>query len=234
MNKRTKVAFCVPFLDKPTRPFLDAIEAAVPLIVAAGYDEVMVQERGCPYISHARSRMLRKALDEGAEIIVFLDYDLSFRPEDLLRLIQTKDDVVSGTYRFKKDEVAYMATIHTHPDGTPVAREDGCIRADWVPAGFLKVTKTAVEKFMSAYPELLYGDPTKYSVDLFNHGAYKGVWYGEDYAFSRRWNACGGKIWLIPHLQITHHSPDKAFYGCFHEFLLAQPGGSNYPLRVVA
>jgi hypothetical protein len=227
-EKKKKVIFCIPFLDRPMAPLIASLEASVPLLIEAGWEEGLAQERGCPYISSARAAMLRRALNDGAmTTVVFLDYDLSWDPRDLLTLIETEGDVVAGTYRFKNDEEAYMGTIETHEDGRPIVRPDGCIKGDRVPAGFLKVTKAAVQRFMRAYPELLYGDPDRYSVDLFNHGAHKGVWWGEDYAFSRRWREIGGDIWIVPTLRIDHHSQDKAFPGCFHRYLLSQPGGSE-------
>jgi hypothetical protein len=106
---------------------------------------------------------------------------------------------------------------------------DGAIHAEWVPAGFLRVTEAAVEKFMRAYPHLMYGKAHKPHVDLFNHGAHKGIWYGEDYAFSRNWNDCGGSIWLIPDVDITHHSADKAYPGNYHMYLRRRPGGDLCP-----
>jgi len=228
MTDKKIVALCCPFMDRPTMPLLDSLERAIPVLQLHGWEDIFVQEQGCPYISHARATLLRKALDAGAETIVFLDYDVSFEPEDLLALIEAPDEVNAGTYRFKKDEEEYMTTIHTDAEGIAMVREDGLIYADKVPAGFLKVTKSAVQKFMRHFPELMYGEPDHYSIDLFNHGAYKGVWYGEDYAFSRRWNETGGKIWLLPNLNLTHNSSSKAFPGNFHEFLLAQPGGSKH------
>jgi hypothetical protein len=39
----------------------------------------------------------------------------------------------------------------------------------------------------------------------------------------------GGEIWLVPTLRIDHHSPDKAYPGPFHDFMLRQPGGSEAP-----
>jgi len=169
--------------------------------------------------------MTRKALDAGADVIVYLDYDLSWRPEDMLKLLSTEGDVVAGIYRFKTDEEKYMGTIVSDGNNIPVCRSDGSIRADKVPAGFLKVTKAAIQKFMRAYPELLYGDPDRYSVDLFNHGAYKGVWYGEDYSFSRRWREMGEEIWIVPDLSLNHHAKDKEYRGNFHNFMRRQPGG---------
>lgn len=225
----TKVVFCIPTLTKPYQQCLDSLEASIPLIEKAGFDHGMVNEIGCPYISAARATMLRKALDAKADIIVFIDHDLSWKPEDLLKLIQTEGDVVSGTYRFKKDEIEYMGALITDDDGKPIVRKDGAILAHSIPAGFLKITEKCVDRLIEAYPELCYGKRYAPHVDLFQHGAYKNVWWGEDYAFARRWRDCGGKIWLIPGIDLTHHSKDQEFPGNYHKFLLAQPGGSECP-----
>lgn len=118
-----------------------------------------------------------------------------------------------------------MGTLIVDDDARPITREDGCIRAEWVPAGFLKVTDGAVHALMGDYPELCYGPRYRPSFDLFNHGAYKGVWYGEDYAFSRRWNERGGEIWIVPDLELTHHDANHAHPGNFHTFMRRRPGG---------
>lgn len=225
-----KVVFCIPTMTRPYQVCLDSLAASVPAIEAAGWDHALVAEIGCPYISGARATMLRKALDAQADVIVFIDHDLSWLPADMLKLIETAGDVVAGTYRFKKEEEHYMGVIDDNPDGTPKVRADGCIKATRVPAGFLKVTKEAVDRFMRAYPALVYGQAYAPSVDLFNHGAHKGAWWGEDYAFSRNWIDGGGDIWIVPDLNLCHHSAEKAYEGNFHRFMLRQPGGSNEAL----
>jgi len=224
-----KVVFCTPSLAGPTGPYIAALEASIPLIISAGWEEAYVQEVQCPYISVARSKLTRRALDAKADVIVYLDYDLSWAPRDLLTLIETEGDVIAGTYRLKKSEEEYMGTLHTNGDNRPIVRSDGCIKAERVPAGFLKVTKGAIHRFMEAYPELIYGPRYNPSIDLFNHGAFKGVWWGEDYAFSRNWENAGGEIWIVPDLNITHHNGEQAFPGNFHNFMLRQPGGSEAP-----
>lgn len=226
-----KVVFCTPSLSGPTKPYIKALEQSIPLIRSAGWEEAYVQELGCPYISHARATMTRKALDAGADVVVYIDYDLSWRPQDLLTLIETEGEVVAGTYRYKKDEEEYMGSIKEGLDNRPFVRKsDGAIRGFRVPAGFLKVTRSAIRKIMLSYPELVYGHPESPSVDLFQHGAHKGVWYGEDMAFSRRWIDSGGEIWVVPNLGLNHHTQDKEYTGNFHEFLLRQPGGSKCPI----
>jgi len=220
-----KVVFCTPSLAGPTAPFIDALKASIPLIKAAGWEEGMVQEIGCPYISAARATMTRKALDAKADVIVYLDYDLSWDPQDLLTLIETPGEVVAGLYRFKEDEEKYMGVICDDENTLPITRKDGCIQATRVPAGFLKITKDAIGKFMDEYPALTYGPPYSRSIDLFNHGAHKGAWWGEDYAFSRNWVDAGGEIWVTPNVNLHHHSKDKEYKGNFHNFLRKQEGG---------
>ena len=221
-----KVIFCVPTLTRPYQQTLDSLKSSMPLITAAGWEEGMVSEVGCPYISAARSTMLRKALDAKADVIVFIDHDVSWSPEDLLKLIETEGDVVAGLYRFKKDEELYMG-VYDDDAGALKIREDGAIKATRVPAGFLKITANAVNKFMNKYPDLCYGPKFNLSVDLFNHGAIDGAWWGEDYAFSKRWTEMGEPIWVVPNLNLDHNSAEKCYKGNVHEFLMRQPGGSK-------
>jgi hypothetical protein len=100
----------------------------------------------------------------------------------------------------------------------------------------MKITREGVARFMLAYPALMYLEKDQLAVDLFNHGAHQGVWYGEDYAFSRNWLAAGGEIWIVPDLDLTHWSmgvkPDKTveytdYPGNLHRYLLQQEGGSE-------
>jgi len=226
-----KVVFCTPSLSGPTAPYIKALEDSIPLIVAAGWEEGYTQQIASPYISAARATMLRTALDANADVIVFIDYDVSWAPQDLLKLIETEGDVVAGTYRCKTEDGPtkefYMGTWDVNGDFTPKVRADGAISAKLVPAGFLKLTKAAVDKFMVAYPDLCYGPMYHLAVDLFNHGVHERVWWGEDYSFARRWKEKCGDIWLVPDLSIDHHAKDKVYKGNLHQFLLRQPGGSE-------
>lgn len=236
-----KVVFCVPVYRKPHPKWIAAVEASVPLLDEAGIDHKMVFEVGCPYVSHARATMLRKALTAEADVIVFLDDDMSWEPHALLKLIETPGHVVSGAYRFKCEEERYMGRLLEDERGRPIVSEDGCVKAQWVPAGFLKVTKECVDHFMAAYPELVYGPYACPSVDLFNHGAHGRLWWGEDYAFSRRWAECGGDLWVIPDLTITHHHVSQNsgettdYTGNYHQFLLRQKprDGGKSPVSLV-
>jgi glycosyltransferase involved in cell wall biosynthesis len=224
-GKPKHVVFCLPVLRQPYECCVESLKASLPLIEAAGYTHGLAQIVDNPYISAARATMLRAALDDRADIVVFIDYDLSWRPQDLLKLIQTEGPVVGGTYRAKHEPVHYMGTVETFPDHRPMCRaSDGAIKAALVPAGFLKVTKEAMDAYMVAYPELCYGPMYHLSVDLFSHGVFERVWWGEDYSFCRRWREKCGDIWLVPDLSLDHHKDGKVYAGNYHEYLTAQYG----------
>jgi hypothetical protein len=223
-----KIVFCCPTITRPFQCLLDSIEAAVQLLDGKGYDHYICWNIGGPYISHNRATMLRKAQEANADIIIFLDHDISFEPEDLLKLIEAKGDLVAGTYRFKRDTEEYMGALLPGIDGKPQVREDGALKAHCFPAGFLKITKLGLARFMQAYPELQYIDNGTLTVDLFNHGAIGGIWYGEDYALCKRWIEKIGDIWTLPNLNINHHTDDTCYKGNLHKYLLKQPGGSEH------
>lgn len=217
-----KVVIATPTIKEPHPAYLEALEASVPALEEAGFEHASVFEIGNPYISAARAAMIRKALDAKADVIVCIDHDVSWRPADLVKLIRTEAEVAAGTYRFKKPEIHYMGTLVDGPGMRPVVRADGCIKAELVPAGFLKLTTKAIDRVMAAYPELLYGPRYAPLVDLFHHGAHEGVWWGEDFAFSRRWRELDD-LWIVPDLDLDHHSETEAFPGNFHRFLMESP-----------
>lgn len=220
------VVICTPTLVRPYAAYLDALEASVPALDAAGIEHKTTFELSCTYISYARAQMLHRALQTDADAFIFIDHDMSWSPEALVKLIKTKGDVVAGLYRYKQPEVEYMGVLWG--EGRVVERDDGCVRAAWVPAGFLKVTRGAVRRFMRYYPELCYGAPERPHVDLFNHGARSFVWFGEDYGFSERWIDKGEEIWVVPDLDIDHNGADGVVYrGNFHRHLLSLIPGAK-------
>jgi hypothetical protein len=222
-----KIVFCTPTREKPHAAYLAALEASIPALDAAGIEHSTAFEVGCPYISSAMATLARRALDTMPDALVFLDDDMSWTPESLVRLIQCKEDVVGGTYRFRKEAVEYMGCLVTDDAGRPLVGKDGMVIPKWMPSGFLKVTAHAIDKFMKAYPDLNCGPAYHPTPDLFNHGAHEGIWYGQDYAFCRRYAEKCGPIWLIPDLDINHHQGDMVFPGNFHQYLLGCPGGSS-------
>lgn len=228
-----RLGIATPTRRRPSAAWLDSIIASAAVLRAAGHDLVVRIEQGCPYIDAARQKLLREHLEDSCDAVVFVDDDLGWQADALLRLVEADAPVVAGDYRFRKPEEVYMALLASGEDGRPVVRADGCIEAERVAGGFLMVRREAVDLFAHAYPDLAYAGG---HVALFQHGVIEGVWYGEDYAFSKRWRDLGGTLWLVPDLTISHHDwdSDAVYAGNLHEFLQRQPGGALDPARLAA
>ena len=217
-----KVIFCMAVVGAPHPKTVESIEASVPLLEAAGWEHGIAQEFNNPYISFARAELIWKAFDNGADVAFMVDHDMEWEPEALMKVLNTEGDVVVGTYRYKKEEEEYMGFINLDHKNSPICREDGCVSAYGVPPGFMKITKAAVQRSMKANPELLYGDPLRPRMDLFQHGAKDWLWWGEDYSFSQRYVKAGGELWIVPNVNVNHYNMQtgECFKGNFHEYLM--------------
>jgi hypothetical protein len=232
-----KVCFATPTPAKPFIEMNDSAIAEVPFMREAGLeDEPWLWEVGSAYVSYARALLIQKAFriwkdDDGC--IVFIDHDLSWKPGELTKLVQTPGDVVAGTYRFKSPDEEYMGRLDK-AEGAPIPELNKyqCLPASLVPAGFLKITRTAIEIFIRKYSNLNFSRdlPNQdFCYDLFSHGTINNTWFGEDYAFCLRWRALGLPIWLRPDLDITHHGRNLdgeafSFPGNYWRFLNSPEG----------
>lgn len=219
-NRPKKVVFCVPVYPKEPYPqTVAALNAEIPFLKESGWIAEVIYQYGLPYISASRSLLLHRALRKDATAIVFIDQDISWEPGDAVKLIETDGGMVAGTYRYKHDEEHYMGGLNEVEEGVAAVREDGCIEALVAPAGFLKVTREAVNLMMTKHPELCCGEASSPHFDMFSHGIMDGEWRGEDTAACMRWWKMGEKVWVRPDLNITHHSADRAYPGNLGEYL---------------
>jgi hypothetical protein len=222
-----KIFFATPTYRGITHTgFLDSLESTVELCKERGHGAVFGLVNGCCYVQEARNKLVKQFLDTDADILFFLDDDISWPAEKALELIEMDDDIVGGIYPLKMDIPAFPAVIHTDTNHHPIVRADGCISAAGVPTGFLKIKREVILKLIEYYPSQEYtdykdGEPTETLYDLFPQGVRNGRWVGEDYAFCRLWTDIGGQIHIVPDIDFEH----AGFTGNYHQFLLNQPRG---------
>jgi hypothetical protein len=216
-----KVVFCVPCYptDRPYPQTEKAFQDEKPFLKASGWNAEVIYQSGLPYISAARAMLLRRALNKDATVIFFVDQDISWKPGEATRLINTEGGLVAGTYRYKHDEEHYMGGLAETEEGIAGYREDGCLDALVMPAGFMKVTRAAVNAMIKAHPELTCGEASTPMFDMFSHGIMEGEWRGEDAAACLRWIRMGEKVWCLPDLEITHHAKDRTYPGNLAKYL---------------
>ena len=230
-NRSKKVVFCVPVYPKDPYPQTEkAFQDEIPFLKASGWASEVIYQRGLPYISASRAILLHTALRKDATVIVFIDQDISWTPGHAVKLIETDGGMLAGTYRYKHDEEHYMGGLNEVEEGIAAVRDDGCLEALVVPAGFLKVTREAVNRMMKNHPELCCGEASNPHFDMFSHGIIDDEWRGEDTAACMRWWKMGEKVWVRPDLEVNHHAANKDYPGHLGKYLERIAGYSTQDL----
>lgn len=167
-------------------------------------------------VSRARNAAVAHFLqDTDATHLLFIDSDIIYEPEDVIKLIEAKKEVVGGMYPKKYIKWEHikehpMAERVDFPVGTSQINSEGFIETIYAPTGFLMIAKTAIEKLIKKNPHLKYrNDIDGYGVgdtfyNLFNVGIKNGIYESEDWGFSSLWREAGGTVYIHPDINVKH------------------------------
>lgn len=168
--------------------------------------------------------------DKQSTHLLFIDSDIEFKPEDVLKLINAEKEVVCAGYAQKwLDEETIKKAILNKVDnvfdiGTkgsvhlenPIYKVEDLMKCEYVTTGFLLIKKSAFEKIIEEYPDNYYiNDVDAYSsiktkfYDFFPIGINKETrrYESEDYGFSRLYKNISyeNKLWCHTNIVLKHH-----------------------------
>lgn len=212
-------------------PFFSSVQKAVKRLSSYGYKVYGGVVLNDSFVQRARNRLAKQFLDSPAETLLFFDDDMSWKSEDVIRLISTPGEIVAGMYPLKMDgQETYPGSLNLDKAGYPIVRNDGCLSSWGTMTGFMKIKRSVFETLIKTYPKQMYcakinDKPTDIYFDFFPQGVYKQRWWGEDYSFCRLWTQTGGKIWILPDIDFTHYGLNKKYHGNYHEYLKRLPKG---------
>lgn len=159
-------------------------------------------------ITRGRNNLMAKMMsNKAATHFMFIDADIRFEPDAMLRMMACDKDVIAGLYPKKALPVNYV--INLKPE-TKVQGE--IFTVDTAGTGFLMFKRNVYERLIAAHPETKYVDdvglgkqyePMMYSIfdcEIDERGHY----LSEDWLFCRRWQAIGGEIWAHSKVLLNH------------------------------
>jgi hypothetical protein len=191
--------------------YLKSVISTFMLLTNKGYQVEHDAMTGCSNICVARNVMLADFMATEAETMLFIDADLSWPPEAALKILECPHDVVGGAYPAKTEETHFLAKWrkgHTR-----------LLEAEGLPGGFLKITRKAVTAMQVKFPELRASYKGKREIfTLFDNGVFDGEYLGEDFAFTKRWQICGGKAFIEPDIAFEHYGR-KVYSGNLNDIL---------------
>ncbi|MDB5415937.1 MAG: hypothetical protein JWR10_4272 [Rubritepida sp.] len=188
------------------------IAFGLPLAVATVTNESLV--------TRARNSLVARFLASSASHLLFVDSDIGFGADAVLRLLGHGRPLIAGLYRSKTTEREdWVVTFPAGEDGgLPSVRHDvttGAVEAAGVGTGFLLIHRDVLTAMVQAHPETLHRTDEGPVHALFEAGIEPGAapgegrYLSEDYMFCARWRALGGEVWCDPAIVLEHHGQTR-------------------------
>lgn len=177
--------------------------------------------QGESLIPRARNIAAALFLNTSLSHMLFVDADIVFEAEDVLRMLRLGNDVIAGAYRLKSEELGWAF------DGPYASTEvPGIYRASLLSTGFMLITRRALETIAQAQPGRVYRNniPSHGVVDAYDYfpiGVNKhGMYLSEDFGFSELCAASGIELFLYGNATLQHIGK-RSFVGNLHEVTIA-------------
>jgi hypothetical protein len=128
---------------------------------------------GDALITRARAGLISQFLDDpSASHLLFIDADIGFEPDQVLRLIECGAEMCAAIYPIKlidwEKVKSTMETSRPNPaaavlryvfevdDANAVTERSGFVKVRYAGTGFLMIRRSALEKMCARYPQLQY------------------------------------------------------------------------------
>jgi hypothetical protein len=166
--------------------------------------------QGRSLITRARNWLTAAFLATDCTHLLFIDCDILFTPQDVIRLASHNEPIVGGFYPFKADgEFSLLAEFL--PDSLPDNR--GLLPVRYLGAGFLLVRRDVFQKMLDTYgDEISYPEPLGIiHHDFWRNGIYRGPdaysaghYLNEDLFFQQNARDLGFKVYGDTRVVLKH------------------------------
>ena len=192
-------------------------------------------------VTHGRNLLTAGFLDSGFDYMLFVDADVEFKPEAVMRMLVPEKDIICTPYRNKEDPwISRYSVKFKDKDNIKILEWD-LVEIEEGPAGLMLIHRRVFEKLMDKHPELKvnFNKATREKMnkeigaveDAINRYMYNfwdttfrldtGEWKGEDLAFCELAREAGFKIYANLDSWTTHHG-SYGWKGRFGDYLISK------------
>lgn len=206
-----KICLATTAYESPAYAYTFSIQKTREVMHKHGFPTSYMLLSGNCHVDDARNYIVNEFISSDCTDLVFLDADVAWEPESLVRLCKHDADIVGGVYPFRSDSqkaVENMPVI-MYP-GQVEPEENGLIEVAGLPTGFMRIRRHVIETLVSEanqYPKrhertlipilfersFIPGDDPKIGGRL-----------GGDLNFCKKWITHGGKVWADPEIRLGH------------------------------
>jgi hypothetical protein len=148
------------------------------------------------FLPKSRDTLTSRFLASGASHMLCVDSDIGWTPAHVEALLATEKPFISGVYAMKRKDRQVPALV--------IEEREGLLRCEYVPGGFLLLSRDAVLAMADRYAHLAYESGGIVQTALWLPVLENGSYGSEDISFCHRWTAMGGEIWMHPGCVLKH------------------------------
>ena len=183
-------------------------------------------------ITYARNMCANIFLKSESTHLLFIDADIQFNPDQVLKMISTGRDFVCGIYAKKK--IDWQKVKHHAMQGAPAehlqglaneylfepstnfeADEDGLVEITRCGTGMMMISRHVFETLADKVDDFNLVSPVQSNIAFEQDNKYKEFFYtsktkdgnifmNEDFTFCDLWKSTGGKIYGAPWVKLNH------------------------------
>ena len=162
-------------------------------------------------VQRSRNDLVELFMQGDFSDMIWIDSDVEWNPEWIIKLLISDKDVVGGTYRKKTDEIEDY-TVKTES----LEIEDGLIEVEGLGFGFIKTSRKAIEAlYHDSEP---YESGGKMAHNVFEVVIKDGTMVGEDILVCQKLRDLGFSVYLDPSMTCNHDG-NKLYVGNFMQFM---------------
>lgn len=185
---------------------------------------------GCSVVSRARNLLAQDMLESECDYLLFIDSDINFEPEDILRLMAWGNDpkkgIIAAVPRTRSENKVYIADLDYDENGELTMNGMGLVRGKRVATAFMLVRREVFVTLSEANPQWSYYDKRSDRTlsAMFDFLVTEEGYMGEDFLFCDRAREHGFEVWIDPSIALGHMGVQE-YTGCFGNDVL-------YPMLV--
>lgn len=188
--------------DSPDASYTFSIQRSREALHAAGIPTAYLLLSGNCHVDDARNSVVRDFLNSDCSELVFIDADVSWRPDGLIRLCSHDLDVVGGVYPYRRVGQGGMPVRALAGRLTPGA--DGLLEVEGLPTGFLRIRRAVIERLAQSAETFRSKDENGPVPLIFERTMHMGQRWGGDLTFARKWRDMGGQVWADCDIKLGH------------------------------
>ena len=159
-------------------------------------------------VTHGRNLLTCGFLNSGFDYMLFVDADVEFKPEAVMRMLVPKKDIICTPYRVKEDGMKYAVKFNDSKDIKILPWD--IVEIEEGPAGKMNDEIGAETDAIDSYMYNFWD--TTFHLDT-------GEWKGEDLSFCALVKDAGFKIYANLDSETTHHG-SRGWKGRFGDYLV--------------